>query len=197
METMMMLQEIETHPEVKIAREQVLKTQGALARAEEAAVQAQEREHNAITAAAQRLSVGRPVRHRMPPNGQALARDVAVHREALRLAREHEQQASAKARQDALANLQPEFLEAVEKLVEAISAATAANARVADLYARATQLSNGRAHQFPALFWRELLPETAARETKLSLWRRHVDGYLATSPGAQPKRRRVRLPKGK
>ena len=190
------MQEIEQHPEVKQAREQVQKTQGALARAEEAAVHAQEREQNAITAAAQALSVGRPVRHRLPTNGQTLARDVVVHREALRLAREHEQQASAKARQDALANLQPKFLEEVEKLVEAISAATAANARVADLYAAATQLSNGRA-PLPKLHWTELLPETAARETKLSLWRRRVDGYLATSPGAQPKRRRVRLPKGK
>ncbi len=192
----MMMQEIETHPEVKQAREQVRKTQGALARAEEAADHAQEREQAAITAAAQALAAGRSVRPRLPPNGQTLARDVVVHREALRLAREHEQQASARARQDALANLQPEFLEAVERLVEAISAATAANARVADLYAAATQLSNGRA-PLPKLHWTELLPETAARETKLSLWRRRVDGYLATSPGAQPKRRRTRLPKGK
>ncbi len=191
-----MMQEIEQHPEVKQAREQVRKTQGALTRAEEAADHAQEREQNAIAAAAERLSVGRPVRQHLPTNGQALARDVAVHREALRLAREREQHASAEARQDALANLQPEFLEAVEKLVEAISAATAANARVADLYAAATQLSNGRA-PLPKLHWTELLPETAARETKLSLWRRRVDGYLATSPGAQPKLRRARLSKGK
>ncbi len=192
----MMMEQIEQHPEVKQAREQVRKTQGALARAEDAAVHAQEREQAAITAAAERLSVGRSVRPRLPLNGQTLARDVAVHREALRLAREREQHASAKARMDALANLQPEFLEAVERLVEAISAATAANARVAELYAAATQLSNGRA-PLPKLHWTELLPETAARETKLSLWRRRVDGYLATSPGAQPKRRRARLPKGK
>ena len=191
-----MLQEIETHPEVKIAREQVLKTQGALERAEEAVVQAQDREHDAITAAAQALSVGRPVRHRLPPNGQTLTRDVVVHKEASRLARENEQQALAKARRDALANLEPKFLEALDKMVDAITAATAANARVADLYAAATQLSNGRA-PLPKLHWTELLPETAARETKLSLWRRRVDGYLATSPGAQPKRRRARLPKGK
>ncbi len=193
----MMMMEIEQHPEVKQAREQVRKTQGALARAEDAAVHAQEREPNAITAAAERLSVGRPVRHRMPPNGQALARDVAVHREALRLAREHEQHASAKARKDALANLQPEFLEAVEKLVEAISAATVANARVADIRAKATQLGNGRAHQFPALFWRELLPGTAMRQSKLSTWQRQVESYLSTCSDARPKRRRVRLPKGK
>ncbi len=192
-----MLQEIETHPEVKIAREQVQKTQGALTRAEEAVVQAQDREHNAITAAAQRLSVGRPVRHRLSPNGQTLTRDVAVHKEASRLARENEQHALAKARKDALANLEPKFLEAVEKLVEAISAATATNTRVADLYARVTQLSNGRAHQFPALFWRELLPGTAMRQSKLSTWQRQVESYLSTCSDARPKRRRVRLPKGK
>lgn len=191
-----MMQEIETHPEVKIARLQVQKTQGALERAEEAVVQAQDREHNAITAAAQALSVGRPVRHRLPTNGQTLTRDLAVHKEASRLARENEQQALAKARQDALANLEPEFLEAVEKLVEAISAATAANARVADLYAAATQLSNGRA-PLPKLHWTELLPETAVRQSKLSAWQRQVESYLVTHSDARPKRRRVRLPKGK
>ncbi len=192
-----MMQEIEQHPEVKQARQQVLLRQDALARAEEAVTHAQEREHNAITAAAERLSVGRPVRQHLPTNGQTLARDVAVHREALRLAREHEQHASAKARKDALANLQPEFLEAVEKLVEAISAATATNTRVAELYARVTQLSNGRAHQFPKLHWTELLPETAMRQSKLSTWQRQVESYLSTCSDARPKRRRVRLPKGK
>ncbi len=190
------MQEIEQHPEVKQAREQVRKTKGALARAEEAAVHAQEREQNAITAAAQALSVGRSVRHRLPTNGQTLARDVQVHTEASRLARENEQHALAKARQEMLSDLEPEFLEAVEKLVETIEAATAANARVADLYAAATQLSNGRA-PLPKLHWTELLPETATRSTKLSLWRRHVDSYLVTCSDARPKRRRVRLPKGK
>ncbi len=192
-----MLQEIEQHPEVKIAHEQVQKTQGALARAEEAADHAQEREQAAITAAAERLSVGRPVRKHLPPNDQTLTHDVKVHREALRLAREREQHVSAKARMDALAKLQTEFREALDKLVEAISAATAANARVADLYAAATQLSNGRAHQFPALFWRDLLPETAMRQSKLSTWQRQVESYLATHSDARPKRRRARLPKGK
>ena len=193
----MMMQEIETHPEVKIAREQVKKTQSALSRAEEAAVGAQEREQDAITAAAQALAAGRSVRPRLPANGQTLAHDVTVHREALRLAREREQSASAKARQDALANLQPKFLEAVEKLVEAISAAAAANARVADIRARATQLGNGRAHSLPLLHWTELLPETAMRQSKLSTWQRQVESYLSTCSDARPKRRRVRLPKGK
>ena len=192
-----MLQEIEQHPEVKQAREQVQKTQGALARAEEAAVHAQEREQNAITAAAERLSVGRSVRPRLPPNGQALTHDVAIHREALRLAREREQHASAKARMDALAKLQTEFREALDKMVEAISAATAANARVADIRAKATQLGNGRAQPLPMLHWTELLPETAMRQSKLSTWQRQVESYLATHSDARPKRRRVRLPKGK
>ncbi len=187
-----MLQEIEQHPEVKQARAQVWKTQEALARAEEAVVQAQDREQNAITAAAQSLSVGRPVRHRLPTNGQTLTRDVAVHKEASRLARENEQHALAKARQEMLSNLEPEFREEVEKLVEAITAATAANARVADLYAAATQLSNGRA-PLPKLHWTELLPETAMRQSKLSTWQRQVDDYLVTCSDARPKRRRVRL----
>ncbi len=191
-----MLQEIEQHPEVKIARLQVQKTQGALTRAEEAVVQAQDREHNAIAAAAERLSVGRPVRHRLPPNGQTLAHDVAVHKEASRLARENEQHALAKARQEMLSNLEPKFLEAVEKLVEAISAATAANARVADIRAAATQLGNGRA-PLPLLHWTELLPETAMRQSKLSTWQRQVESYLVTCSDARPKRRRARLPKGK
>ena len=191
-----MMQEIEQHPEVRTARVQVQKTQSALERAEEAAVQAQDREHNAITAAAQALSVGRPVRKHLPTNGQTLARDVQVHKEASRLARENERHALAKARKDALANLQPEFLEGVERLIETIEAATSANARVADLYAAATQLSNGGA-TLPKLHWTELLPETATRSTKLSTWQRQVDDFLATSPGARPKRRRVRLPKGK
>ena len=191
-----MLQEIEQHPEVKIARLQVQKTQSALERAEEAVVQAQDREHNAITAAAQALSVGRPVRHRLPTNGQTLTRDVAVHKEASRLARENEQHALAKARMDALANLQPEYRQAVGELVEAISAATATNTRVAELYARATQLSNGRA-ALPKLHWTELLPETAMRQSKLSTWQRQVESYLETCSDARPKRRRVRFPKGK
>ena len=190
------MQEIEQHPEVKIAREQVKKTQSALSRAEEAVVHAQDREQNAIAAAAERLSVGRPVRQHLPANGQTLARDVTVHREALRLAREREQHASAQARQEMLSNLEPKFLEAVEKLVEAISAATAANARVKDLYVEATQLSTGRA-PLPMLHWTELLPETAMRQSKLSTWQRQVDDYLATRSDARPKRRRVRLPKGK
>ena len=193
----MMMLEIEQHPEVKQARLQVQKTQGALARAEEAADHAQEREQAAITAAAQTLAAGRSPRQHLPTNGQTLARDVTVHREALRLAREREQHVSAKARMDALAKLQTEFREALDKLVEAISAATAANARVADLYAAATQLSNGRAHQFPALFWRDLLPETAMRQSKLSTWLRQVESYLATRSDARPKRRRARLLKGK
>ena len=191
------MEQIEQHPEVKQAREQVRKTQGALTRAEEAAVHAQEREQAAVTAAAQALSVGRPVRHRLPTNGQTLARDVQVHKEASRLARENEQQALAKARQEMLSNLQPEFLKAVERLVETIEAATATNTRVAELYARVTQLSNGRAHQFPALFWRELLPGTAMRQSKLSTWQRQVESYLVTCSDARPKRRRVRLAKGK
>ena len=192
----MMMQEIETNPEVKVAREQIAKTQSALTRAEEAVVQAQDREHDAITAAAQALAAGRPVRHRPPTNGHTLSRDVAVHKEASRLARENEQQALAKARKDALANLQPEFLEAVERLVETIEATTAANARVADLYAAATQLSNGRA-PLPKLHWTELLPETAVRQSKLTTWQRQVESYLVTCSDARPKRRRVRLPKGK
>lgn len=191
------MEQIEQHPEVKQAREQVRKTQGALARAEEAADHAQEREQAAITAAAQALAAGRSVRPRLSPNGQALARDVAVHREALRLAREREQHASAEARMDALAKLQTEFREALDKLVVAITAATAANARVADIRAKATQLGSGRAHHFPLLHWTELLPETAMRQSKLSTWQRQVESYLATCSDARPKRRRVRLPKGK
>ncbi len=193
----MMLQEIEQHPEVKQARLQVRLRQDALARAEEAVVHAQDREQNAITAAAERLSVGRPVRKHLPPNDQTLTHDVKVHREALRLAREREQHVSAKARMDALAKLQTEFREALDKLVEAISAATAANARVADIRAKATQLGNGRAHPLPLLHWTELLPETAMRQSKLSTWQRQVESYLATCSDARPKRRRARLPKGK